>query len=46
MRLSEGERAVFARPPRMSVSEWAVRHLIVPDGPYAGARYRDRKSVV
>ena len=40
MRLSEGERAVFARPPRMSVSEWAVRHLIVPDGPYAGARYR------
>lgn len=40
MRLSEGERSVFARPPRMSVSEWAVRYLIVPDGPYAGARYR------
>ena len=40
MRLTDGERAVFARPPRMSVSEWSVRHLIVPDGPYAGARYR------
>lgn len=35
-----GERAIFARPPRLSVSQWAARYLIVPDGPYAGARYR------
>lgn len=40
MRLTEAERAVYARPERMSVSEWAARYLIVPDGPYAGARYR------
>ena len=40
LHLTDGERAVFARPVRMSVSEWAARYLIVPDGPYAGARYR------
>lgn len=35
-----GERDIFRRPPRISVSAWAAEHLIVPDGPYAGARYR------
>ena len=40
LHFTEGERAVFARPPKMRVSEWAARYLIVPDGPYAGSRYR------
>lgn len=38
--LTINERRIFARRPPMLVSAWAARHLIVPDGPYRGARYR------
>lgn len=40
MRLTEGERDLFRKLPPVRVSEWAACYLIVPDGPYAGARYR------
>lgn len=40
LRFTDAERHVFRRTVPLPVSEWAERHLIVPDGPYAGARYR------
>ncbi len=39
-RFTPGERAIFRRLPPMKVSEWAATHLIVPDGPFAGSRWR------
>ena len=38
--LTETERRIFRRREVPPVSRWAAQHLIVPDGPYAGARYR------
>lgn len=35
-----GERSVFRRRERISVSTWAARHIIVKDGPHAGGRIR------
>jgi phage terminase large subunit GpA-like protein len=40
MHFTAAEQRIFARRERISVSHWAALHLIVPDGPYAGARYR------
>ena len=38
--LTETERRIFRKREVPPVSRWAAQHLIVPDGPYAGARYR------
>lgn len=38
--LTETERRIFRKREIPPVSRWAAQHLIVPDGPYAGARYR------
>lgn len=40
MTFTDAECRIFARRELVRVSTWAERHLIVPDGPYAGARYR------
>lgn len=40
MLFTEVERSIFKKRKRMLVSEWAAQNIIVPDGPYAGARYR------
>lgn len=40
MRFTEVERSVFKKRKKILVSEWASQNIIVPDGPYAGARYR------
>ena len=39
-RLTEGERHIFRKRERLRVSDWAVRNIIVQDGPYAGSRLR------
>jgi phage terminase large subunit GpA-like protein len=39
-RFTPGERHVFRRRPRIPVSRWAAAHLVVPDGPYSGGRFR------
>ena len=38
--LTEGECLVFKKPPAVSVSEWALKNVIVPDGPFRGGRMR------
>jgi len=40
MRFSVAERRVFARRPDVPVSVWAAENVIMPDGPFSGARYR------
>ena len=40
IRFTEGEKRVFRRVDPPAVSAFAARHVIVPDGPYAGARFR------
>jgi len=40
MRFTTVEKSVFKKRKRLLVSEWAAQNIIVPDGPYAGARYR------
>ncbi len=35
-----GERHVFRRRPRIPVSRWAAAHLVIPDGPFRGGRFR------
>ncbi len=36
-----GERAIFAAPDALTVSQWAEKNVVVPDGPYSGARWRN-----
>lgn len=40
VRFTAAERRVFARRPEISVSQWAAEHVVMPDGPFSGARYR------
>jgi len=37
---AKGERHVFRRREKISVSQWAAKSIIVQDGPYRGARMR------
>jgi len=39
-RFTPGERHIYHRLPKQSPSAWAAEHLIVPDGPSAGSRWR------
>lgn len=39
-RFTPGERHIFRRRPMLAVSRWAAANVVVPDGPYAGSRYR------
>ncbi len=37
---TDAEKSIFKKRRKLKVSEWAAQNVIVPDGPYAGARYR------
>ena len=39
-RFTGAERGIFRKRERIPVSLWASRNLVVPDGPYAGGRFR------
>lgn len=39
-RFTTPERHIYRRLPPQKPSDWATENLIVPDGPYAGSRFR------
>jgi phage terminase large subunit GpA-like protein len=40
LKFLEGERRIYRKFPPIKLSEWAVKNLIIQDGPYRGARMR------